>query len=478
VFETPTVAALSAKIESLIRKGSTLELPRIVPVRRDGPLPLSINQEHLWYLDRMFPAFHFFNMSYVYRLSGSLDIAALQKAIQEIFRRHEALRTVFGRADEALVQIIKEYSAFQLSMVDLRSGDPDAVSEKAADIMLTERTQPFDLALGPLLRIKLLRLTDVEYLLPVTMHHIIGDQWSMRIFRNELSALYESYSQGRSTPLPAPRSQYADYACWERRLLKDDLFKRQLDYWKKRLAGSMLEPQFKRARKRTQRITFRTKRLPLEFEGNLFSDIKKLARVENDTPFIIVLAALNILLHRWTGQRDIRIGTLVANRARKESEQVIGHFVNTVILRNRLGPSMTVHQLIAQVGKVFREALANQELPFEHLARVLERERKIRRTSLFRVMFMYHKPSLEVLNLPGITFASLGWQHFDSDADLTLTACDLVVNMREMETKITGSVIYKTDIFGNDVVAAMVNQLIRILKRMVVDAGSAATSSS
>lgn len=478
LFETPTVAALSVNIQSLIRDGSTPELPHIVPVTRDRSLPLSMNQEHLWFLDQMFPGFHFFNMPYVYRLSGALDIDALQKAIQELFRRHEALRTVFGRADDGLAQIIKEYSAFQLSVVDLRSEDPDAVSEKAADIMLTERTQPFDLALGPLLRIKLLRLTDAEYLLPVTMHHIIGDEWSMRLFRNELSALYEAYSQGRASPLPVLPNQFADYACWERQLLRDDLFDTQLNYWKKQLTGGMLELKFKKARKRTQRITFRTRRLPLEFEGTLFSDIKKLAHVENDTPFIIVLSALNILLQRWTGQRDIRIGTLVANRARKESEQVIGHFANTVILRNRVGPKMTYHQVIRQVGKVFREAVANQELPFEHLARVLERERKIRRTSLFRVMCMYHKPSLEVVNLHGITFAPLGWLGFDSNAGLTLTACDLVVNMREMESKITGSVNYKTDTFGNDVVAAMVNQLTRILKRMVADTRNAATSNS
>ena len=201
VFEAPTVGGLARKIQDLIQNGNTPELPRIVPVTREGSVPLSMNQEHLWFLDQMFPGSHFFNMPYVYRLSGNLNIDALEKAITDIVKRHETLRTVFRMVDGHLGQIISDIPRHGMFFIDLRSVDPDAISERAADIMLTERTQPFDLALGPILRTKLLRLTDTEYLLLLTMHHIISDEWSMQLFRKELTALYKAYAEGRASPL-------------------------------------------------------------------------------------------------------------------------------------------------------------------------------------------------------------------------------------------------------------------------------------
>src|SRR5262249_12163959 len=190
---------------------------------RDGPLPLSMNQEHLWQLDQIIPGTHFFNMPYVYRLSGYLNINALQEALKEIVHRHEALRTVFVKIDGCPVQVIKDGSDCQLPVEDLRSVEPDRVSQRAVSFVLEEREGPFDLTVGPLLRLKLLRLTDTDSLLLVTMHHIIGDFWSMQIFRRELITLYEAFSKGRTSPLPKLPIQFPDFACWERRLLDEGL---------------------------------------------------------------------------------------------------------------------------------------------------------------------------------------------------------------------------------------------------------------
>ena len=335
---------------------------------------------------------------------------------------------------------------------------------------MEERQEPFDLVVGPLIRIKLLQLTDDAYFLLVTMHHIISDEWSMKVFRRELIDLYEAFSLGRAAPLPEPSIQYADFACWEVQTVENGLLHKQLDYWRKQFAGPLPQLQFKNAaRKRKRPLSFRTKRQPIDIDKNLSAAIKTFASKEQVTPFIVVLSALNVVLYLRTGQRDIRIGTLVANRARKETEGVIGHFVNTVVLRTYIDGTMTLREVIEQVRKVFHSALANQELPFEQLARLLEREGMIKRTLLFQVLLNYLDTSFPTRNPSGITFAPLGWQGPDSIPELIPTACDFVFNVRVTSTKLTGHVNYKTDTFDNDVVRAMIHRFVRILKQIVVD---------
>jgi hypothetical protein len=225
------------------------------------------------------------------------------------------------------------------------------------------------------------------------MHHIITDEWSMRVFFKELTALYDSYFQRRQPPLNVPPIQHADFAHWERELLNRGLLEGQLNYWRMQLSGRISELKFKKGRKTTELKSFRTRSVAIEFDEDLFSDIREVAHAENATPFIVVLAALNILLYQCTEQRDIRIGTLMANRGRKESENVIGHFMNTIVLRNKIDQKLTFRQCVKQVGIGVRSALTNQELPFHHLAHVLEQERGIHRANLVPIMFIYHKRS-------------------------------------------------------------------------------------
>ncbi len=466
LFEEPTVAGLVPSIEKTIRGDLESELPPIVPVPRNGPLPLSVNQEQLWNLDQMIPGTHFFNMPYVYRLSGELSIAALEKSLKELIRRHEALRTVFAKVDGCPVQVIKEVPDLQLPVVDLLSLPPGDVEQQAAGLILEERERPFNLATGPLLRTKLLRLTDNEYLLLVTMHHIISDHWSMRIFRREVLALYEAFSQGRSSPLPEPAIQFADYASWERRLLNEGLLNTQLTFWKKQLAGSAPQLEFHKSRKPRKESNFCMARQQLELDETLFTGIKAFAGRENFTPFMVLVAALNILLYRYTGQRDIRIGALVANRGRRETEGTIGHFVNTVILRTCLAPEATVEQLLTQVRKVTLTAYAHQVLPFEQLARVLEGDSIADRESVFQVLLNYQHHHFESSQITGLTLASLDLQQSKEDSDLTLTTFNLIVNMRESSTTLTGCVNYKPDMIGEEDVSKVLESFGRLLEKL------------
>jgi NRPS condensation-like uncharacterized protein/acyl carrier protein len=466
LFDAPTIAELGLELETIRRDGRAPELPPIVPVPRDRPLPLSLNQEHLWRLDQMMPGTSFFNMPYVWRLSGDLNIEVLEKALGEIIRRHEALRTVFANVNGRPVQIVKEGSDFQLPIEDLRSGEPNQVSQKAAALILEERDRPFDLATGPLLRTKLLWLIGTEYLLLLTMHHIVSDQWSMRVFRSELATLYETFYEGHSSALPRPPIQFADYAYWESRSLESGLFDDQLSYWKKQLAGSLAQLEFKNSRKRKRQRSFRTSRQPIELDETLFAAVKALARNENCTPFTVLLTALNILLYLNTSQTDIRIGTLVANRTRRETERVIGYFMNTVILRTKVRPEMTVKEMVRSVRDIAVEAYIHQDLAYEHLARLCE-DRKLARDSLCQVLVNYQTLTSLPQSFAGITFAPWDLSYGSDVAELTPTTFDLIFSFREASTTLTGTVNYKTNTFGKRNITAMIEAFREILKSIV-----------
>jgi acyl carrier protein len=469
LFDAPTVADLAATMDDLIRGGRYPDVAPIVAVPRDQPLPLSLNQEHLWRLDKMFPGTHYFNMPYVYRLSGDLDVAALERALGEIIRRHEALRTVFAEVDGSPVQIIKDGCMFQLPVEDLRDRPTDDLSQQAAVLLLEERERHFDLATGPLIRTKLLRLTDRESFLLITMHHIISDHSSLQVFRHELVKIYHACSEGRPSPFGDLPVQFADYAVWEKQSMESGILDRHWDYWKQQLSVPLPEFELKNSSKQNNQQSFRFSRQPIEIDETLFTGIKSLAARENCTPFMVVLAALNLVLYYFTGQQEVRIGTLVANRRCKEIENLIGHFVNTVILRTRLSAELNVRNLLRRVREVTLEAYAHQEFPFEQLARMLEKERGIERESLFGVLLSYQNSWFESEELPGLKFASIGRQLPELDSAVTLTAHDLIVNLRETSTGLTGSVNYKIDTLDNDVVASMVKRFARALEEMVVD---------
>ena len=401
-----------------------------------------------------------------------------QQAFQEIITRHEALRTVFSERYGRPVQVIKEVPEFQLPFMDLRGPSADDVSQKAARFILEEREAPFDLASGPLLRIKLLRLTDTEYLLLITSHHIISDHWSMEIFRSELTKLYEAFSQGQPSPLPDPAIQFADYASWERRCLETGLWDVQVDYWKKQLAGRASRIEFERAGERKEELSIRTSRQPMVFDDDLIAGIKNVARQENCTLFMVLIATVSILLYLRSGHTNLRIATLVANRATKEIESAIGHVMNTVILRIDLFPDMTFKQLLRRVREVNLAAFASQEVPFECLGDVFDNDKNMDRSPPCQVLVIYNTAMTSVVKLPGLTFASLAIKSIRSETEVALSTFDLIFDLKETSTELTGSVNYKTDLIDNNVLTRMTDVFFSILKKLVRGTSARITESS
>ena len=465
LFEKPSIAELSHEIENLIRQGTAPEFPPIVRMPRNDALPLSLNQEHLWRVDQIIPGTHFFNIPYVYQINGRLNVKALEKALREIIGRHEALRTVFERNEGGPTQIIKSVPSFVLEIVDLRSVHSENVTEKATDLILQERFEGFDLAEGPLIRFKLLRLTDSLNFLLITAHHIIADDWSMQVLRRELITLYESFGRGSSSPLPQPDIQFGDYACWERRLLNEGMFDAHLVYWKKQLAAvrtSSLDQE-------PDGGIFQFNRYSIEIKESLLQRLKFLAKEENSTLFIVVLTAVIVTLHLSTGQDNIRVGTLMANRHRRESEVAIGYFVNTVILSVKVSPELELKQLLDQVRQVVFRAYSYEEFPIEQLMRELELKREVDRACLFRVLINYQKRDSAPMNAAGLTFAPWTVSYANPEAEALPTACDLIFNFRETSTMLTGTVNVRDAIPTNGHTMDVVERLNRVLESLASD---------
>jgi amino acid adenylation domain-containing protein len=467
LFDAPTIRGLSTEIEKLLPGGTTPTLPPIVPAPRDGPLPLSMNQEHLWRLEQLIPGTSFFNMPYVYQLSGVLNIPALELSLHELICRHEALRTVFIETDGRPIQIVKEPSGLELPCIDLRGGSADEISGKAASFILQERQTPFQLESGPLLRATLLRLTETEYLLLITLHHIIGDDWSMQVFVNELMTLYDCFSHNR-VPSPAGMTiQLADYAFWERRLLDHGRLEAHQSYWKEQLAEplSVLTLDKNKNPISADRLTFRRYREPIQFDENLMIQIRRFCSKESYTPFMILVAALTVLIRALTSESDVRLGALVANR-QPETERVIGHLANTVVLRIHVAPEATLHELLRTVRDVVLKALAYQQLPFEYLAQLLESEHRLNRDSIFSVLLMYQQRSAKPSQLGGLTLASLNVKRHVSGPELFLTSYPLVLRLSEMPTMLTGAVNYNADSSGAATVVKLTKSLNTLLRTM------------
>ncbi|HEV3051498.1 MAG TPA: condensation domain-containing protein, partial [Longimicrobium sp.] len=335
LFEGPTVAELAVRVEETRRAGLPV-LPPVVPTERTSSLPLSFAQERLWFIDRLEPESAAYNVPVVWRVGGALDEAALERALGEIVRRHEALRTVFAEVDGSPVQVIAPFAGFSLQVEDLSGlSEADreaAVRERAGE----EARRTFDLSAGPLFHMALLRLGAEDHVLLLCMHHILSDQWSMGVLRRELSALYEAYREGGESPLPELAVQYADYAVWQREQLAGEVLDRQLAYWREHLSGApeLLELPTDRPRPAVQ--TYRGAIEGITLSGELLARLEALGRSEGATLFMTLLAAFQVLLGRYGGSEDVVVGSPVSGRTRREVEELIGLFLNTLVLRTDL----------------------------------------------------------------------------------------------------------------------------------------------
>ncbi|MEP7339013.1 MAG: amino acid adenylation domain-containing protein, partial [Acidobacteriota bacterium] len=430
--------------------------PPLEPAPRNGSLPVSFAQEPMWQLDQMLPGNPFFNVPAAFRMSGALNLAVLERSLAEITQRHEVLRTTFAEVDGSPVQIIAEESPAILKLIDLRELPSPEREVEALRLATADARRYFDLARGPLVRINLLRLDEEEYRALVTMHHIIADAWSIGVFVRELAILYEAFLHERPSPLPELPVQYADYANWQRQWLQGEALENELAFWREQLSGSFGSLNLPDGSPHSEALTFQTALRRVTLPRALSVAISESNRAEGVTLFMTLLTGLQILLHRRSGQQDVRVGTLVANRNCVETEAMIGLFVNTLVIRSFLSTDLTYRQAIRQVRETVLGAFNHQDIPFELLLQELEREREMERTTLVEVLFILQNAPMQPLELQDLTVSPLEEDGTAAESEVTLTSFDLVLMMWEGPDGLAGSLRYKTGIFDE----AMINRLL------------------
>ena len=457
LFESPTVAGLAALLEA----GARVRVaPPIRPASRAEAPPLSYAQQALWFLDQWEPGQPTFNVAAAVRVDGPMDAVALSRAFDEIVRRHEALRTTFAKVDGRPVQVIAPPVHVPINQVDLRANRNPAL---AAERLATEEARrPFDLERGPLVRASLLRLGEGEHAVLLSMHHIVTDGWSMGVAARELATLYEAFREGRPSPLADPAIQYGDFATWQREWIKGDVLEDLLGYWTGKLAGV---PNLGLPADRP-RPTLRTSRgslIPFTLPADLAEGLHALARREGASPFMVLLAAFQALLNRYSGQDDFAVGTPIANRNRAETEGLIGYFVNMLALRADLSGDPSFRELLGRVREVAFGAYEHQDLPFEAVVEALHLGRDPGRTPLFQAMFVLQNNQMPAVGRDDLSLAPL------IVAEGTGTAkFDLTLALEEIEGGFVGSFEYSTDLFDAPTIVRMVEHF-RILLRGALD---------
>jgi amino acid adenylation domain-containing protein len=436
------------------------EPEQIQPRDPGARVPLTFSQKRLWFLEQLEPETRIYNDAFGLRLTGDLDVEALDGALNEIVRRHEALRTVFVEEDGEPVQVILEDYRIPLDRRDLSHLPEEErmaeVRRVAGEVVYT----PFDLARGPLLRPTLLRLGDRDHALLFPTHHIVTDGWSQGIFFGELRTLYAAFHEGNPSPLPPVPLQYGDFAVWQQEYLAGGALERQLDYWKERLRGAPGLLELPTGRVRPAEQTYRGAAYDFSVPPQVSAGLHALAQQEGATLFMVALAALNALLGRYTGEEDIVVGSPIANRTRPELEGVIGLFANTLAIRVDLSGDPTFRELLRRVRDDVFEDFANQDLPFEKIVEELRIERSLSYNPLYQVLFVLQNAPRASGGLPGITMSSLETDHKKAKLDLALT-------MFDTPEGIFGGWEYSTEIFDRRTVVRMTDHFLTLFRGIV-----------
>lgn len=423
--------------------------------------PLSFAQQRLWLMDQLEPGNPSYNISGGLLFSGELKIEALERAFTEIARRHASLRTVFAKVDNQPAQFIAPPQPVSLSITDL-SELPIAEREaELKDLAHTEARRPFDLAHGPVWRVQLVRLGAAEHVLLLSLHHIIGDGWSLRILVNEISSLYQAFSSGRPSPLPELKIQYVDYAAWQREW-QEKIVEGHIDYWKAQLGGPLPALELPADSARPAIRSYRGAHLPLSFSLEETDALRQLSRRHGMTLFMTLLAGWQILLWRYTGEADIVVGSPIANRPRRELETLIGFFVNTLALRTSISGEITVREMMKRVREVCLDAYAHQDVPFEMLVEELAPERNLSHTPLFQVMMALQDALPKNIELPDVTLKVL-------DVDNGTAKFDLTLALENGAEGLSGYLEYNTDLFESHTIDRMASHYRTLMLAMVAD---------
>ncbi len=461
LFDHPTVSAVAQAIDS----GSRSVAPPIVRVARDARLPLSFAQQRMMFLSGFDGASTIYRVPLVLRIDGKLDISALRRALDTLWARHEALRTVFldtsGTGEGAHAELLPADDGMPWREDDL-SSRLDASQDEWLRLCEEEATQAFDLARGPLVRARLVRLAANEHTLMLTLHHIICDGWSLAVLVKELGALYRAVTEERPEPLGALTIQYPDYVSWQRQWFGAERLEREAAYWKTTLAGIPTLLDLPTDHPRPAQQQFDAARLPIELDSILTQDLRRLAARRGTTVFAVVTAAWAAVLGRLAGQEDIVIGTPVANRSKPELEAVVGLFVNTLALRIDLSGMPSVGQLLDRVQSTIVAAQDHQDLPFEQVVEIVKPQRRLAHTSIFQVMISWQNTDMRTIELPDLAFTPVGGA-FDR------AKFDLELDLLDDGQVISGALRYATALFEEASIARHCAYLIAALRAMVRD---------
>ncbi|AOX00349.1 hypothetical protein BJP34_13585 [Moorena producens PAL-8-15-08-1] len=436
--------------------------PTITPIENLQSIPLSFSEERMWILDRLEPGNPAYNRPTNIRLTGSLKVNALERAINEIVGRHEVFRTSFPAVDGQPIQAIAPSLTVKLLIIELSHLPSNEQEIEVERIAVEEAQQRFDLSKLPLIQAKLLRLSEEENILLLTIHHIIFDGWSAGVLLKELAVHYEAFATGKSSPLPPLPIQYADFAIWQRQRLQGERLESQLAYWKKQLGGSLPVLELPTDRPRRPVQTFQGAKQNLLLPQNLSNSLKELSLRAGVTLFMTLLAAFQILLYRYTGEEDIIVGTLIAGRDPIEIEQLIGVFINTLVLRTQLNGNFTFLELLAQVREVALGAYAHQDIPFEKLVEELQPERDLSHTSIFQVLF-------QLRNLPSQVVEVQGLRIDNCQLETGMAMVDLALEIEEQPTGLSCVFKYNSDLFDAITIERMAGHFQVLLEGIVAN---------
>ncbi|ORY02001.1 amino acid adenylation [Basidiobolus meristosporus CBS 931.73] len=461
LFEAPTVASLSERLEEMISENTEVDesVPVLRRLDRGEEIPLSFAQERLWFMNELVPNSPFYNMPLTLTLSGTLNIDALKKSILNIIHRHETLRTTFQLSSNGPVQTIKPVSDFSTSLVDFV--DITSNQQSLRTIIAQESAKPFSLKDGPLIRVKLIQIASGEYVLVIVIHHIVSDGWSIAVLQKELAAFYESNICSKPQPLSELSIQYVDFAVWQREWLQGVRLQKQSSYWKKQLQGitplALATDKIRPAISSHHGQTYQ-----LFLSGPLTRKLRALGQNHGATLFMTLLAAFQVLLYKSTGQNDIAVGSPIANRNRKEIEALIGFFVNTLVLRVQVNPDATFSDILNQVKATTLDAYGNQDLPFEKVVAELQPERDLSRNPLVQVIFALHELSIDKFEMKDLKVNVY-------NDDLVTSRMDLEVHIYPQDYGLRIEAIYCSDLFVSSTIEQLFKGFLNILESITAD---------
>ena len=425
--------------------------------------PLSFAQKRLWFLDRFEANKSVYNIPSAYKITGKLDYEILEKAVNAIINRHEILRTIFIVVDQEPFQVVNSDVKINIPIIDLTNAAEQ--EEKIREILFNEASQHFNLSEGPLLSVKLIKTAEDRHIVSLTMHHIISDGWSMSILIREVIALYNSFAQGKPSPLPPLKIQYADFAKWQNDYMQGEKFDEQLNYWKEKLEEIPQAIDLPFDKPRPPHQTHNGDHLRFGLSKDLSKKLADLARDKDVTLFMLMLAAFDVLLSKYSGQDDIVVGTPIAGRNRPETENLIGFFINTLVLRTKLDGNPTFEELLEQVKETALGAFANQDLPFEKLIEAVQPERNLNVPPIFQVLFTFQNLPMSKVKVAELEFEPV-------NIDNKTVKYDLTLSLEETPEGIRGGFGYNTDLFEKETIERLSRHFGNLLESIVSKPGT------